>query len=102
MSGTELLREVMKLHPEARKVLLTAYADTDVAIAGINEIALDHYLMKPWDPPEQRLYPVLDDLLGEWRSRVRPAFDGNPLARIAVVAAVVRDQGVPLRQPRAV
>ena len=76
MSGIELLREAMKLHPKARRVLLTAYADTDVAIAGINDIALDHYLMKPWDPPEQRLYPVLDDLLGEWRSRVRPAFEG--------------------------
>jgi thioredoxin reductase (NADPH) len=66
----------MKLHPGARKVLLTAYADTDVAIAGINDIALDHYLMKPWDPPEQRLYPVLDDLLSEWRARVRPSFEG--------------------------
>jgi thioredoxin reductase (NADPH) len=76
MTGTELLREVSKLHPASRRVLLTAYADTDVAIAGINEIGLDHYLMKPWDPPEQRLYPVLDDLLGEWRARVRPSFEG--------------------------
>jgi len=76
MTGIELLREVRALHPEARKVLLTAYADTDVAISGINDIALDHYLMKPWDPPEQRLYPVLDDLLGEWRARARPTFDG--------------------------
>jgi thioredoxin reductase (NADPH) len=76
MSGIELLGEVMKLHPASRRVLLTAYADTDVAIAGINDIALDHYLMKPWDPPEQRLYPVLDDLLAEWRARVRPAFEG--------------------------
>lgn len=76
MSGTELLREVTKLHPTSRRVLLTAYADTDVAIAGINELALDHYLMKPWDPPEQRLYPVLDDLLAEWRARVRPPFEG--------------------------
>lgn len=76
MTGTELLREVIKLHPDARRVLLTAYADTDVAISGINELGLDHYLMKPWDPPEQRLYPVLDDLLGEWRARVRPSFDG--------------------------
>ncbi len=76
MSGIELLHEVTKLHPASRRVLLTAYADTDVAIAGINAIALDHYLMKPWDPPEQRLYPVLDDLLSEWRSRVRPAFEG--------------------------
>ncbi len=76
MSGIELLGAVMKLHPDSRRVLLTAYADTDVAIAGINSIGLDHYLMKPWDPPEQRLYPVLDDLLSEWRARVRPSFDG--------------------------
>jgi thioredoxin reductase (NADPH) len=76
MTGIEMLREVTKLHPSARRVLLTAYADTDVAIAGINEVALDHYLMKPWDPPEQRLYPVLDDLLAEWRARVRPGFEG--------------------------
>lgn len=76
MSGTELLGEMMKLHPASRRVLLTAYADTDAAIAGINDIALDHYLMKPWDPPEQRLYPVLDDLLSEWHARVRPPFEG--------------------------
>jgi thioredoxin reductase (NADPH) len=76
MSGIELLGEVMRLHPASRRVLLTAYADTDAAIAGINDVALDHYLMKPWDPPEQRLYPVLDDLLSEWRARTRPAFEG--------------------------
>jgi thioredoxin reductase (NADPH) len=76
MSGTEMLREALKLQPESRRVLLTAYADTDAAIAGINEVALDHYLMKPWDPPEERLYPVLDDLLAEWSARVRPAFEG--------------------------
>jgi thioredoxin reductase (NADPH) len=76
LSGIELLAEARTLHPDARRVLLTAYADTDVAIAGINEIGLDHYLMKPWDPPEERLYPVLDDLLSEWRARVRPVFDG--------------------------
>src|SRR5512141_2176226 len=72
ISGTDMLREAMKMHPSSRRVLLTAYADTDAAIAGINEIALDHYLMKPWDPPEQRLYPVLDDLLAEWQARNRP------------------------------
>ena len=76
MTGLEFLREVVKMHPDSRRVLLTAYADTDVAISGINEIALDHYLMKPWNPPEDRLYPVLDDLLGEWRARVQPQFDG--------------------------
>lgn len=76
MTGVEFLRQVKPLHPAARRVLLTAYADTDVAIAGINDIGLDYYLVKPWHPPEQRLYPVLDDLLGEWRSRVIPAFEG--------------------------
>ena len=76
MSGIELIREAMKLHPDSRRVLLTAYADTEVAIKGINEIGLDHYLMKPWDPPEMRLYPVIDDLLGEWRARTRPTFEG--------------------------
>ena len=76
MSGIDFLREVTRLYPGSRRVLLTAYADTDVAIAGINEVALDHYLMKPWDPPEQRLYPVLDDLLAEWRARARPGFEG--------------------------
>jgi thioredoxin reductase (NADPH) len=76
MSGTELLREALPLHPTARRVLLTAYADTDAAIAGINDVGLDHYLMKPWDPPEEQLYPVLDDLLGEWKARTRSPFDG--------------------------
>ena len=65
-----------KLYPDARRVLLTAYADTETAITAINKIGLDHYLLKPWEPPEQRLYPVLDDLLAEWVARTRPAFDG--------------------------
>jgi len=80
MTGTELLAELRKLYPDARKVLLTAYADTEAAIASINLVGLDHYLMKPWDPPEQRLYPVLDDLLSEWTSRVRLPFDGVRVA----------------------
>jgi thioredoxin reductase (NADPH) len=71
MSGTEFLAEALKLYPDAKKVLLTAYADTEAAIASINGIGLDYYLMKPWDPPDQRLYPVLDDLLGEWASRAQ-------------------------------
>ena len=66
MSGTEFLAEARKFYPEARKVLLTAYADTQAAITSINTIGLDHYLMKPWNPPEQNLYPVLDDLLSDW------------------------------------
>jgi thioredoxin reductase (NADPH) len=80
MTGTALLAKVRGLHPEARKVLLTAYADTRAAIDSINEIGLDHYLMKPWDPPDQRLYPVLDDLLSEWRSHAHPPFDGIRIA----------------------
>jgi thioredoxin reductase (NADPH) len=76
MTGTDLLREVMKLHPDSRKVLLTAYADTEAAISCINDVGLDHYLLKPWDPPDQRLYPVLDDLLSDWTAHVRLPFDG--------------------------
>ena len=80
MSGTELLREARKLYPDARTVLLTAYADTEAAIASINEVGLDHYLLKPWDPPDQRLYPVLDDLLSDWTAHVRLPFEGIRLA----------------------
>jgi len=80
MSGTEFLVQARRLYPEARKVLLTAYADTNVAIAGINEVQLDHYLMKPWDPPSERLYPVLDDLLGDWSASFRPPFEGIRVA----------------------
>jgi thioredoxin reductase (NADPH) len=80
MSGTDLLREAMKLFPDAKKVLLTAYADTTAAITSINAIGLDHYLMKPWDPPEQGLYPVLDDLLDDWSASVPAPFDGIRVA----------------------
>ncbi|MGH2427495.1 MAG: FAD-dependent oxidoreductase [Candidatus Limnocylindria bacterium] len=76
MTGIELLREAIPLQPDAKRVLLTAYADTDVAIRAINEISLDQYLLKPWDPPEERLYPVLDDLLEDWTATFRPAFEG--------------------------
>jgi len=71
MTGTQLLVELKKLFPKARKVLLTAYADSEAAIAAINEVGLNHYLMKPWDPPEQKLYPVLDDLLFDWTRAAR-------------------------------
>jgi thioredoxin reductase (NADPH) len=80
MTGTELLREVLKLYPESRRVLLTAYADTQAAIAGINDVGLNHYLLKPWDPPDQRLYPVLDDLLSDWTAHVRLPYDGIRVA----------------------
>lgn len=80
MTGTEFLREAIKLHPSARRVLLTAYADTQAAISGINDVGLDHYLLKPWDPPAQRLYPVLDDLLSDWTAHVRLPYDGIRVA----------------------
>jgi len=80
MSGTEFLAEARKLYPEARKVLLTAYADTEAAIESINTIGLDYYLMKPWDPPEQTLYPVLDDLLSDWQATVPLPYEGIRVA----------------------
>ena len=76
MTGTEFLREALKLYPDASKVLLTAYADTEAAIESINAIGLDHYLMKPWDPPEERLFPILDDLLSKWSMQVKLPYDG--------------------------
>ena len=74
MTGTQFLSEAIKVYPDARKVLLTAYADTETAIRAINQIGLDHYLMKPWEPPSTRLYPVLEDLLSEWHAKARPMF----------------------------
>src|SRR5262245_1933371 len=76
MTGIAFLAEALKLYPDAKRVLLTAYADTGAAIAAINEVGLHHYLMKPWDPPEERLYPVLNDLLAEWSAHASPAFEG--------------------------
>lgn len=76
MNGVEFLGEALRVFPEARRVLLTAYADTEAAIQAINTVRLDHYLMKPWDPPEQNLYPVLDDLLTDWQANYRPPFEG--------------------------
>lgn len=76
MTGIELLKEALPLFPEAKRVLLTAYADTEAAIRAINEVRLDHYLMKPWHPPEELLFPVLDDLLDDWRAGFRPVFEG--------------------------
>ncbi|MGW5202488.1 FAD-dependent oxidoreductase [Streptomyces spiralis] len=68
MNGIEFLEQALDVYPGARRVLLTAYADTDAAIDAINVVDLDHYLLKPWDPPEEKLYPVLDDLLQAWRT----------------------------------
>jgi thioredoxin reductase (NADPH) len=76
MTGVEFLTRVRPLYPNAKRVLLTAYADTDAAIRAINDVKLHHYLLKPWDPPERGLYPVLDDLLDDWTASYRPPFEG--------------------------
>ena len=71
LSGIEFLERAMDVYPFARRVLLTAYADTNAAIDAINVVDLDHYLLKPWDPPEEKLYPVIDDLLRDWQKQER-------------------------------
>jgi thioredoxin reductase (NADPH) len=76
MSGVEFLEKARELYPGARRALLTAYADTDAAIKAINTVKIDYYLLKPWDPPEERLYPVLQELLDDWLAVFRPPFEG--------------------------
>jgi thioredoxin reductase (NADPH) len=76
VTGVDVLRASLDHYPEAKKALLTAYADTDAAISAINDVGLDHYIMKPWDPPDVKLYPILDDLLTDWRARFRPTYSG--------------------------
>jgi thioredoxin reductase (NADPH) len=77
LSGVDVLERVAPLFPDAKRVLLTAYADTDAAIRAINTAGIDYYLLKPWDPPEECLYPVLDDLLADWKAAYRPQFQGT-------------------------
>lgn len=76
MTGVEFLEKASEIFPEAKRVLLTAYADTEAAIRAINIARLDYYLLKPWDPPEERLYPILDDLLDDWNAHFQPEFQG--------------------------
>ena len=76
MTGTEFLVRASETFPDAKRVLLTAYADTDAAIEAINRARIDYYLLKPWDPPDEKLYPVLDDFLEDWQANYKPAFDG--------------------------
>lgn len=80
MEGVEFLSQAMGYYDDAKKVLLTAYSDTDVAIKAINNVKLDYYLTKPWDPPEDRLYPVINDLLDDWQNNFHPDFKGIKLA----------------------
>jgi thioredoxin reductase (NADPH) len=76
MSGVEFIERANALYPEAKRALLTAYADTEAAISAINKARVDYYLMKPWDPPEENFYPVLNDLLDDWLASFRPPFEG--------------------------
>ena len=76
MNGVEFLQEGMRIFPEAKRALLTAYADTSAAISAINEANINYFFMKPWDPPADHLYPQLDDLLDDWRASYRPTFEG--------------------------
>ncbi len=76
MTGVEFLEEARERVPDAKRVLLTAYADTEAAIRAINTVRLDYYLLKPWDPPEEQLYPVLGDMLDDWRAGFRPSYRG--------------------------
>jgi thioredoxin reductase (NADPH) len=80
MAGTEFLAQALTFYPQARRVLLTAYADTEAAIASINSLGLDYYLLKPWHPPDQNLYPILDDLLSDWQATVPLPYDGIRVA----------------------
>jgi thioredoxin reductase (NADPH) len=80
MTGVQFLDAARQLFPDAKKVLLTAYADTEAAISSINRVGLDYYLMKPWDPPQENLYPVLDELLDEWKTHTQVAYDGIRVA----------------------
>ena len=101
MTGIEFLEQAQFHAPGAKLVLLTAYADTDVAIHAINDIGLDYYLLKPWDPPEERLYPVLDDLLDDWQAVQIPTRRRRAGRRAPLVRAQPRGQDVPGPQPRA-
>jgi thioredoxin reductase (NADPH) len=76
MSGVEFLEKAIELYPDAKRALLTAYGDTDAAIRAINQVHVDHYLLKPWDPPEERLYGVVDDMLDDWQASYHPVFEG--------------------------
>jgi len=80
MSGTEFLVQARPIFSEAKRLLLTAYADTQAAIDSINQVGLDYYLMKPWDPPEERLYPVLDEMLADWKAHARLPYEGIRVA----------------------
>ena len=100
MTGVDFL-EAAAACPHATRAILTAYADTGAAIGAINRARIDYYFQKPWDPPEQNLYPALDDLLDDWRAGFPPRLRGDPHHRPALVAAGARHQRLPRPQPGA-
>ncbi len=93
MTGVDFLQQALKIYPNAKRVLLTAYADTEAAIRAINSAKIHYYLNKPWDPPEEKLYPVLDDLLESWKEGYKPPFDGIRVVgvRWSAIDHAVRD-----------
>src|SRR5438270_13682458 len=76
MDGVQFLQESMRIYPDAKRALLTAYADTNAAISAINDAGINYFFLKPWDPPSERLYPQLDDLLDDWIASYLPSFEG--------------------------
>ena len=101
MTGTQFLLEAIKLYPDARRVLLTAYADTETAITAINQVGLDHYLLKPWEPPTVKLYPVLEDLLSDWYRPGPAGVRRHPRGGHGALARELRGEGLPRLQPGA-
>ena len=99
MSGIEFLEAAMDIFPMARRVLLTAYADTHAAIDAINVVDLDHYLLKPWDPPEEKLYPVIDALIEAWRATGDRAIPHTKIVGHPWNAPVLRGARVPGPKP---
>ena len=102
MNGVNFLQYSVEFFPEAKRVLLTAYADTDAAIQAINQVRLHHYLLKPWDPPEEKLYPVIDDLLDDWiADRSPPRLRRRAGHWPPLVGPLSRGEGLPRTKPRA-
>ena len=101
MSGTDYLVQAREIVPDAKRVLLTAYADTEAAIAAINEVALDYYLLKPWDPPEEQLFPVVEDLLTTWEAGAALEAGGVRIIGHRFSQGLARPARLPGPQPRA-
>ncbi len=102
MDGIQFLEKAMDIYPTARRILLTAYADTDAAISAINVVDLDYYLLKPWDPPEEKFYPVIDTQIDDWRHADRKEVPQTKLIAHRWSARSSRGQGLPGPKPGAV